>query len=110
MPGKFRGVKIYPNLGYYPYDKNEATLKERLKEVYQICVQQNVPVMTHCNTGGMYKYGYKLADRVRVGHPYNYKSILEDKQFEGLRLCLAAVGRFGADVHHMRRTLVVVVR
>jgi predicted TIM-barrel fold metal-dependent hydrolase len=89
-PGKFRGVKIYPNLGYYPYDKNTETHTERLREVYKICVQQNVPVMTHCSTGGMYKYGYELADRVRVGHPDNYKSLMDE--FKDLRLCLAHFG------------------
>ncbi len=82
-PGKFRGVKIYPNLGYYPTDKT-------LMEVYAICQERDVPVMTHCSSGGMYHYGFKLADRMRYSQPENYAPVL--KAFPNLRLCLAHFG------------------
>jgi len=83
VPGKFLGVKIYPNFGYYPYD-------DMLMKVYAICEERNLPVMTHCSTGGMYKYGFTVQDRARYGHPANYEPVM--KQFPKLRLCLAHFG------------------
>lgn len=43
----FKGIKLYPSLGYYPYDPG-------LELVYQYAVQNNLPVMTHCSRGGIY--------------------------------------------------------
>ncbi|NOU48196.1 MAG: amidohydrolase family protein [Bacteroidales bacterium] len=38
----FGGVKIYPPLGYFPYD-------DRLNPVYQYCTEHNIPVISHCS-------------------------------------------------------------
>ena len=38
----FKGVKIYPTIGYFPYD-------ERLYPVYSYCEQHNIPIITHCS-------------------------------------------------------------
>jgi len=43
----FAGVKIYPALGFYPFD-------ERLNGVYDYCVQHALPVITHCGRNGIY--------------------------------------------------------
>ena len=82
-PGKFRGIKIYPNLGYYPQDKN-------LMKVYEVCVENDVPVMSHCSPTGVWQYRLTPEDRARFGHPRNYETIL--KEFPSLRLCLAHFG------------------
>ena len=82
-PGKFRGIKIYPNLGYYPHDK-------KLMKVYEICVEQDVPVMTHCSPTGIWQYRLKPEDSMRFGHPKNYEIVL--KTFPTLRYCLAHFG------------------
>ena len=37
----FFGVKCYPSLGYLPSDS-------RLKPIFQICAEKNIPVITHC--------------------------------------------------------------
>lgn len=81
--GGFRGVKIYPNLGYYPNDP-------KLMEVYQICQDNNVPVMSHCTPHGMWKNGLSEAERIERSHPRNYEDILW--KYPGLRLCLAHFG------------------
>lgn len=93
VPGKFRGVKIYPNLGYRPDDP-------RLMELYALCEKRGVPVTSHCSDSGTWKYGMSLADRVAVSHPRNYERILAT--FPKLRLCLAHFG--GADewVRHLK--------
>jgi len=82
-PDKFRGLKIYPNLGYYPQD-------DQLMKAYAICEERDAPVMTHCSSGGIWKQGLSYADRVRFSHPRNYEVIL--KTFPKLRYCLAHFG------------------
>lgn len=39
---KFAGVKIYPPLGYFPYD-------EELMPIYEYCEKNNIPVISHCS-------------------------------------------------------------
>jgi len=38
----FRGVKIYPPLGIFPFDA-------RLESVYEYCTDNNIPVIAHCS-------------------------------------------------------------
>ncbi|MDA2920212.1 amidohydrolase [Desulfobacterota bacterium AH_259_B03_O07] len=100
----FRGLKIYPPLGYFPFDK-------ALKPVYKYAEQKGIPVMTHCSRGGVYKK--KVTRDMLINHPItgeplrkkkakyftdyytdpnNYVPILEG--FPNLRICL---GHFGGD-------------
>ncbi len=81
--GKFRGIKIYPNLGYYPQN-------DKLMKVYALCEKGNIPVMTHCNPGGVWKYGLTREVRRNFADPKNYKIVLD--QYPDLVLCLAHFG------------------
>lgn len=83
VEGKFRGIKIYPNLGY-------RVDCEPLLDVYALCEERNVPVMTHCSTGGVWQYGLTQARRLALAHPDQYKCILT--KFPNLRICLAHFG------------------
>jgi len=47
MAKGFVGIKMYPSLGYYPFD-------ERLEEVYAFAEKNEVPILTHCSTTGVY--------------------------------------------------------
>ena len=80
---KFRGIKIYPNLGYFPDDDN-------LMEIYKICQKGNFPVMSHCSPGGVWKHHFEEDDRRERGNPSNYKKVLE--AHPKLKLCLAHFG------------------
>ncbi|MCD4736095.1 MAG: amidohydrolase [Bacteroidales bacterium] len=46
----FVGLKIYPALGYFPFDP-------KLEDLYKFAVDNNIPVMTHCTKGGVYFQG-----------------------------------------------------
>ncbi|MGY3088409.1 putative TIM-barrel fold metal-dependent hydrolase [Hymenobacter sp. UYAg731] len=46
----FVGIKLYPALGFYPFDKG-------LDEVYGYAEQNGLPIMTHCSRGGIYYQG-----------------------------------------------------
>jgi uncharacterized protein len=78
-----KGVKIYPNLGYYPHDAV-------LMEVYEYCEEEKLPVLAHCSPGGIRKFGLSLKEAKEFAHPENYRKILE--QFPKLNLCLAHFG------------------
>ena len=52
---KFSGIKIYPALGYYPFDKN------LLKLYFYIC-KHEIPVLTHCIRGIIFYRGIKKTE------------------------------------------------
>ena len=45
--GPFRGIKIYPALGYYAFD-------ELLLPLWLYCLQEELPITTHCTVGTIY--------------------------------------------------------
>ncbi len=49
---KFSGIKIYPALGYYPFD-------EKLLPLWKYAADNNIPVLTHCIRGTIYYRGSK---------------------------------------------------
>lgn len=49
---KFSGLKIYPALGYYPFDP-------LLLPLWKYAADNNIPVLTHCVRGPMYYRGAK---------------------------------------------------
>jgi uncharacterized protein len=98
----FRGIKIYPPLGYYPFD-------ERLYPVYEYAESNGLPIMTHCSRGGVYdrkeitddmlthpitgKRLKKLKPKAFTDYytdPSNYEEVLRD--FPNLKICLAHFG------------------
>ena len=100
----FKGIKIYPPLGYFPFD-------ERLDQIYEYALAHNLPVMAHCSRGGVYAKGdiYKEIKKHPFApckperfhnkdltdyftDPFNYKKVF--KKFPNLKICLA---HFGGD-------------
>ena len=43
----FAGIKLYPSLGYYPFDPC-------LELVYQYAADNGIPIMTHCSSTGIF--------------------------------------------------------
>ncbi|NLI76930.1 MAG: amidohydrolase family protein [Candidatus Riflebacteria bacterium] len=80
--GAFKGVKIYPVMGFLPDD-------ERLYPVYAWCEAHRVPVTAHCENGGLPGYDgfYHLAA------PENWEPVL--RRFPALVLNLAHFDRTG---------------
>ena len=52
---KFSGFKIYPALGYYPFE-------EELLPVWKYAVQHKLPILTHCIRGTIFYRGTKKAE------------------------------------------------
>ena len=51
----FIGIKLYPALGFFPFDA-------RLEGVFEYCEQNQVPIMTHCTPSGAFYVGKLSAD------------------------------------------------
>lgn len=101
----FTMVKLYPPLGYFPYD-------ERLMPVYDYCSKNNISVMSHCSPynpvhfkGSKSELKTLLAKAEKpintkgkkkkelcsyFTHPRNYINILNE--FPDLNICLAHFG------------------
>ncbi len=98
----FRGIKLYPPLGYHPNDP-------RLDPLYAYAAERGFPVMTHCSRGGVHYRGEltesllkdpvtgeplpkleRSAAVARLADPDNYVAILE--AHPKLKLCLAHFG------------------
>jgi uncharacterized protein len=43
----FVGVKLYPSLGFFPFDQN-------FELVYEYAEKAGIPILTHCTKGGIY--------------------------------------------------------
>lgn len=61
----FLGIKIYPALGYFPFDR-------RLKPLYDLAIDHDLPIMSHCSMGPVYYRG-------------KIKTLLNDGYFENGR-------------------------
>jgi uncharacterized protein len=83
----FRGIKIYPNLGFEPADP-------RLDEVWRYAEERGLPVMSHCSRGGVRMKGMKREEVERFNSPAKHVPLME--RHPKLRVCLAHFGG-GAD-------------
>jgi len=91
---QFKGVKIYPALGYPP------THPRLINEIYPYMVEKNIPLMAHCSPGIVYNHdlGKKYANN--LGHPDNYQPVLD--AFPELRICLAHFGGIDEWKNHIQ--------
>ncbi|MCC6304398.1 MAG: amidohydrolase [Rhodobacteraceae bacterium] len=80
----FRGLKLYPRLGYPP---DHPVL---MAEVYPYCVRHGLPVISHCSRGGVRGRGVSRAEADRWSAPQAFVPVLD--AFPGLRVCLAHFG------------------
>jgi predicted TIM-barrel fold metal-dependent hydrolase len=101
----FKGIKIYPNLGYFPYDP-------RLTTMYEYAELHDLPIIAHCSpynpthnkgwpweikallTGSKIPLDLHTNSRKRLcsnfANPLNYQFVLND--YKKLRICLAHFG------------------
>jgi len=65
----FYGIKLYPPLGFYPFD-------HRMEALYAYAEANRIPLMTHCDIGGIHYQGdekwgmLKKKNRVTDAHKY----------------------------------------
>ena len=102
---RFRGIKLYPPIGYHP---NDAALRP----LYAYAAERGIPVMTHCSRPSSVQYRGEPTERMRTDpltgqrlslgrlelltlftDPDAYVPILEAQP--ALKLCLAHFGGAG---------------
>lgn len=81
---RFRGLKLYPRLGFAPDDPR------LMRHVYPELEARGLPVMSHCSRGGV--QGRHLPDLIadRYTDPMAWAPVM--KAHPGLRVCLAHFG------------------
>ncbi len=109
----FAGIKLYPPLGYYPFDK-------RLDLVFYYAETNGIPVTTHCARGGIYYQGTITEKRHPITgqeikqrknkfltdvytDPYNYNYLLH--KFPELKINLAHFGGFDEWEKYLKNTI-----
>ncbi|QYK41424.1 MAG: amidohydrolase [Paracoccaceae bacterium] len=80
----FRGLKLYPRLGYPP---DHPVLMD---EVYPLIAARGLPVMTHCSRGGVAGRGIGTAQGDAWSAPEAWLPVRD--RFPDLRVCLAHFG------------------
>ncbi len=97
----FRGLKLYPKLGYRP---DHPVLMEK---VYPYCQDHGLPVVSHCSRGGIARRGWSAMECDLVTAPDAFAPVLD--RFPRLRVSLAHFGgltdwdrylRLGFDPDH----------
>jgi predicted TIM-barrel fold metal-dependent hydrolase len=73
----FHGIKTYPALGYYPFDKD-------LLPLMLYACENEIPVLNHCIKGVIFYRGNKKPEWDR--HPLFIQSTGEKEKFESLQL------------------------
>jgi predicted TIM-barrel fold metal-dependent hydrolase len=56
---RFRGIKLYPPIGYHPNDP-------ALRPLYDYAVEHRIPVMTHCSRPASVQYRGEPTERMRI--------------------------------------------
>lgn len=99
------GVKFYPPSGYRPFGNDESDLPRRhvppprpevlnwrMLELFEWCVERDVPIFTHCTPGGFEAYPCAGANCA----PAYWRQLLESAdRFKNLRLCFGHAGGDG---------------
>ncbi len=98
----FAGIKVYPPLGFNPWpektdgyiDNTEMEMeREKVQYLYEFCIRHNIPLTAHCSSGGF------LVDKKyrEFASPAKWAKVLQQKQYEQLRLNLAHFGGVERD-------------
>lgn len=80
----FRGVKIYPTLGYQPdHDVLMAS-------IYPYMVEKNIPLIAHCAPGAVNNKNVSYEKAHHFADPDHYRQVMH--RYPDLRVCLSHFG------------------
>ena len=89
----FKGVKIYPPLGYPPDDP------VLINKIYPYMVDRDIPLLAHCSPGSVVNTKDFTKEQAHAfADPDNYRVVMD--QFPQLRICL---GHFGGITEWKRQ-------
>jgi predicted TIM-barrel fold metal-dependent hydrolase len=114
----FIGVKLYNSLGYKPFNNNTVDDEQRrvrirnenmqylfdgdkydevLSELYDYCVENEIPITTHCTMYGIESYPDASFD---FGKAIFWRNVLDQKKYKNLHLNLAHFGWYPPEGFH----------
>jgi hypothetical protein len=83
---RFAGIKVYPPLGYEPWP-DAANEKKKVEYLYDFCIDKNIPIVTHCGTGGF----LADVDNVKFADPgFQWREVIKNKP--GIKINFAHFG------------------
>lgn len=85
----FKGIKIYPPLGYHFDMEADEVLRVRIDEILAYCVQNDLPLFTHCNNSGFEAYPGEDHSGYNSNPKYWSNALI---RYPNLRLCLGHAG------------------
>jgi predicted TIM-barrel fold metal-dependent hydrolase len=97
-----RRIKLHKEMGYHVFKGEEYD--KVLSELYDYCVENEVPITTHCGMCGIESYNNASFD---FGQAVFWHEVLSQRRYRNLRLNLA---HFGWDQKHRYRADVSWVR
>jgi len=85
---QFSGIKLYPPLGFNPLPSNVSEPKAfaKVEYLYNFCIENNIPITTHCSDGGFVTDDKNL----ELTSPFLWKKVLI--KFPKLKLNFAHFG------------------
>lgn len=84
----FAGIKLYPPLGFNPWPEKEEE-KKKIEYLFQKCVEKNIPIITHCSTGGF----VASPNHKELTNPNTkWSNVLKDERFSTLKIDFAHMG------------------
>jgi predicted TIM-barrel fold metal-dependent hydrolase len=84
----FRGVKFYPPMGYKAMGNTEP-FESRIMGLFDHCVQNDIPVFTHCNNAGFEAYPGQSGIN---SSPVHWDKLLQIPKYRNLRVCFGHAG------------------
>ncbi len=88
----FAGIKLYPPLSYDPWP-DDHTEREKAKVIYDFCIENDIPITTHCNDGG---FKIDTPQNIKIyTSPERWKTVLVQEKYEKLKINFA---HFGGDI------------
>mgnify|MGYP000701765858 CR=1 FL=1 len=85
----FAGIKLYPPLGFNPWPEESAVEMKKVETLYSYCAERNIPIITHCSTGGF----VASPEHTKFTNPGGqWAKVLADPRFKKLKIDFAHMG------------------
>ncbi|WP_286760623.1 amidohydrolase family protein [Salegentibacter sp. UBA1130] len=86
---KFRGIKFYPPLGYKPVNNSNFELNNLNYELFDLCLEHEIPIFTHCTPTGFEAIPHKSGLN---SDPEFWEELLNQPKYARLKVCFGHAG------------------
>ncbi len=98
--GKALGIKLYPPIGFNPCPRGKPKVLARYKEFYEWCLDEDIPIAVHCQTGSysatrkkrQINHDTHASNWLRLFESWGKGALQSDKDITKLRINFAHFG------------------